>query len=104
MSNQIIANEHAQNFDHMLFDFLDKATGLRDLSGLILRHACLSKAYDEDGSIGTSKLNDFVNKVGEVKLVNITSVMEYVLWAFTPGEVKKTKDENERKKYSYKTR
>ena len=91
-ANQIIANENASQFDHLFFDFIDKATGLRDLSGIILRHACLAKAYDEEGRIGTSKLNEFLEKVGNVRLVNITSVMEYVLWAFTPGEIALDKD------------
>lgn len=93
-ANQIIANEHASNFDHLFFDFIEKATGLRNLSGLILRHACLAKAYDENGTIGTLKLNEFLEKVGNVRLVNITSVMEYVLWAFTPGEINRDKDGN----------
>lgn len=91
-ANQIIAKENASQFNHLFFDFIDKATGIRDLSGIILRHACLAKAYDEDGTIGTSCLNEFLEKVGNVRLVNITAVMEYVLWAFTPGEIKLDKD------------
>ena len=91
-ANQIIAKENAAQFNHLFFDFIGKATGIRDLSGIILRHAALAKAYDEDGTIGTSCLNEFLEKFGDVKLGKITAIMEYVLWAFTPGEIKLDKD------------
>jgi hypothetical protein len=94
-ANQIIANENASQFDHLFFDFIGKATGLRDLSGIILRHACLAKAYDEEGRIGTSKLNDFVNQFGDVRLGNIQAITDYILWAFTPGEIVMDKEGKE---------
>ena len=86
------AQQHASTFNHLFFDFLDKATSVRDLSGKILGHAIMAKALDKDGTIGTSCLNEFIVKTGEVRLVNITSVVEYVLWVFTPENIKVDKN------------
>lgn len=86
------AAQHASQFNHLFFDFLDKATSVRDLSGKILSHAVLAKAKDLDGSIGTTCLNEFIDKTGQVRLVNITSVVEYVLWVFTPENIRVGKD------------
>lgn len=86
------AQNHADQFNHLFFDFLDKATSVRDLSGKILKHAILAKAMDNSGAIGTKCLNEFVDKTGEVRLVNITSVVEYVLWVFTPENIRVDKN------------
>lgn len=93
MENQRIANEHKAQFTHLFWDFIDKATGLRDLSGKILKHAILARAHDEDGSIGTSCMSEFVHKFGEVRLGNIDAVRDYCLWVFDTAPMAFDKDD-----------
>lgn len=88
------AIQHKQAYSHAMFDFLDKAATIRDLAQSIIVHACMSKALDEVGEVGCTCMTDFVTRAGGVRLMNITAVKDYMLFVFTPGEVRLDKNSN----------
>ena len=86
------AIQHKQAYQHSMFDFIEKATTIRDLAQTIIVHAVMSKALDEVGEVGCSCMNDFIDKAGTVRLLNIGAVRDYMLFVFTPGEVRLDKN------------
>ena len=88
------AIQHKQAYQHSMFDFLDKAATIRDLAQSIIVHACMSKALDAVGEVGCTCMTDFVTRAGGVRLMNITAVKDYMLFVFTPGEVRLDKNNN----------
>lgn len=86
------AIQHKQAYSHAMFDFLDKAATIRDLAQSIIVHACMSKALDSVGEVGCTCMNDFIDRAGKVRLMNIGAVRDYMLFVFTPGEVKQDKN------------
>ena len=88
------AIQHKQAYSHAMFDFIEKATTIRDLAQSIIVHAVMSKALDEVGEVGCTCMTDFVTRAGGVRLMNITAVKDYMLFVFTPGEVLLDKNSN----------